>query len=64
MAHVATATTGIGAEEFPCDILGPLAYEHDLLAIPLDVHEGTVKPPDGPGLGVEIDENALNRYRA
>ena len=25
MAHLATATPGIGAEEFPCDILGPLA---------------------------------------
>ena len=31
MAHLATATPGIGAEEFPCDILGPLGYEHDLL---------------------------------
>jgi muconate cycloisomerase len=63
MAHLAAATPAIGAEEFPCDILGPLAYEHDLLAEPLDVHEGTVKPPDRPGLGVEIDENALARYR-
>jgi L-alanine-DL-glutamate epimerase-like enolase superfamily enzyme len=63
MTHLATATTGVGAEEFPCDILGPLAYEHDLLAEPLDVRDGTVAAPDKPGLGVELDEQMLTRYR-
>jgi L-alanine-DL-glutamate epimerase-like enolase superfamily enzyme len=63
MTHLATATTGVGAEEFPCDILGPLAYEHDLLAEPLDVRDGTVAAPDKPGLGVELDEQMLARYR-
>lgn len=64
MAHLATATPGIGAEEFPCDILGPLAYEHDLLAEPLDFRDGSMQAPDKPGLGVELDESALARYRA
>jgi muconate cycloisomerase len=63
MAHLALATPAIGAEEFPCDILGPLAYERDLLAEPLDVRNGTVKPPDAPGLGVSLDEDALARFR-
>ena len=63
MAHLATATTGIGAEEFPCDILGPLAYEEDLLAEPIDVRDGAVRAPDKPGLGVELDEAKLARYR-
>jgi muconate cycloisomerase len=63
MAHLAAATTGIGAEEFPCDILGPLAYEHDLLQESLDVRDGTVAVPEKPGLGVEIDEEMLARYR-
>jgi L-alanine-DL-glutamate epimerase-like enolase superfamily enzyme len=63
MAHVATATAGVGAEEFPCDILGPLAYEHDLLQEPLDVHDGSVAVSDKPGLGVEIDERMLAKYR-
>ena len=63
MAHLAAATPGIGAEEFPCDILGPLAYEHTLLAEPLDLRDGTVKPPDRPGLGVELDERALAHFR-
>jgi muconate cycloisomerase len=63
MAHLATATTGVGAEEFPCDILGPLAYEQDLLAEPIEVRDGAVRAPDKPGLGVELDEAKLTRYR-
>jgi len=63
MAHLAMATPGVGAEEFPCDILGPLAYEHDLLREPLDVRDGSVAAPNKPGLGVEIDEAMIERYR-
>ncbi|HZT33217.1 MAG TPA: enolase C-terminal domain-like protein [Bryobacteraceae bacterium] len=63
MAHLATATPGIGAEEFPCDILGPLAYEDSLLTEPLEVRDGAVKAPDKPGLGVELDDAKLARYR-
>lgn len=63
MAHLATATTGVGAEEFPCDILGPLAYEEDLLVEPLQVRDGAVRAPDKPGLGVELDNAKLARYR-
>ena len=63
MAHLATATIGVGAEEFPCDILGPLGYEDDVLVEPLEVREGSVRAPDKPGLGVELDEAKLARYR-
>lgn len=63
MAHLATACVGIGAEEFPCDILGPIAYEHDLLTEGLDVRNGSVKAPEGPGLGIALDEERLERYR-
>src|SRR5688500_20366524 len=63
MTHLATASTGVGAEEFPCDILGPLAYEHDLLAEPLDLRDGSVKAPDKPGLGVDLDEQMRSEER-
>lgn len=63
MAHLATASPGIGAEEFPCDILGTLAYEHDLLVETLEYKNGTVRAPNKPGLGVELDEEAVARYR-
>jgi L-alanine-DL-glutamate epimerase-like enolase superfamily enzyme len=37
-------------------------YADDLLAEPLTITGGFVKVPDGPGLGVTIDEGALSRY--
>lgn len=64
MAHLAAATPAIAAEDFPCDILGPIAYEHTLLAEPLRFEAGAVHAPDGPGLGVALDEAAVARYRA
>jgi len=64
MAHIAMATQAVGAEEFPCDILGPVAYEHTLLkGQPFDFRDGSVTAPDAPGLGVEIEEKMLARYR-
>ncbi|MFN7939901.1 MAG: mandelate racemase/muconate lactonizing enzyme family protein [Bryobacteraceae bacterium] len=63
MAHLALASPGIGAEEFPCDILGPIAYVHDLLAEPFDFRDGSVRPSDQPGLGVALDEAMLEKYR-
>lgn len=35
----------------------------DLLDEPFDPTDGTLEIPDSPGLGVEIDERALNEYR-
>jgi L-alanine-DL-glutamate epimerase-like enolase superfamily enzyme len=63
MAHLATASSGVGAEEFPCDILGPLAYEHDLLKVPMQFRDGEIRAPSGPGLGIELDEAMVARYR-
>lgn len=63
MIHLALATLGIGAEEFPCDILSPFLYEGDLLAEPLRISAGKALPPDGPGLGVELDPAKVDHYR-
>jgi len=41
--------TGIWSGKFPCDILGPLAYEHDLLPT-YRVSGCAVRVPSGPGL--------------
>jgi L-alanine-DL-glutamate epimerase-like enolase superfamily enzyme len=35
----------------------------DLLAKPIQLVDGWVTIPDGPGLGVEIDRAALERFR-
>jgi len=36
--------------------------EADLLAMPLLTKRGTLVPPQGPGLGVSVDERGLDRY--
>jgi L-alanine-DL-glutamate epimerase-like enolase superfamily enzyme len=63
MIHLAMATPGIGAEEYPCDILGPFFYADMLLAEPLPIKGGEARPLEKPGLGVEIDEAKVEQYR-
>ena len=38
-------------------------YADDLLVAPLTIAGGYAQVPDGPGLGIEVDEDALARYR-
>ncbi len=38
-------------------------WEHDLLTESLPVERGYMPVPEGPGLGVSVDEDALARYR-
>jgi len=63
MIHLAMAAPSIAAEEFPCDILGPFFYEDDILAEPLPIQAGKASPFERPGLGVELDEQKVERYR-
>lgn len=39
------------------------AFSEDLLASPLEVQGGFAHVPNGPGLGIQVDETALNRLR-
>jgi muconate cycloisomerase len=63
MIHLAMATPGIGAEEFPCDIIGPFYYDECLLKESLPLVGGQARPFERPGLGVELDEEKVARYR-
>lgn len=63
MVHVGMSTPGVGAEEFPCDIIGPLYYEDDVVAEPLPIVHGIARPNERPGLGVELDMDKVRRYR-
>ena len=55
--------SSIDSETYPSDILGPHYHESDLLVTPLSLGPEGARVPDGPGLGVALDEAALARYR-
>lgn len=40
----------------------PSPMQHELVTNPINQHAGWVMPPDGPGLGVEVDEAVVRRY--
>jgi muconate cycloisomerase len=63
MIHLGIATRGITAETYFCDIIGPLFYEDDVIAEPLPLKPGEARPSNKPGLGVQLDEDKLRRYR-
>ena len=44
------------------ELFGHIMLEDDLIVEPLDYAGGRVRVPDGPGLGVALDEAALDRY--
>ena len=44
------------------ELFGPLLMTDGLLAEPLDYRDGAVHLPDGPGLGIELDEDRVARY--
>jgi len=54
------------------NVVDPLLFEfdrsenplrHEILTDPFDPTGGDLPVPDGPGLGVEVDEDAVERYR-
>lgn len=47
---------------WPSDIFGRLIRTHDLLKEPLNIEPPYVSLPEGPGLGVQPDEDALQHY--
>jgi L-alanine-DL-glutamate epimerase-like enolase superfamily enzyme len=64
MIHLAAATPAIDVETIPPDILSHHFYDTNLLTEPLPVSGAEARVPQKPGLGVELDEDSLKRYRA
>jgi muconate cycloisomerase len=58
--HLGVAMPNLGPDSDTC---GVLYHAEDLLTRPLRIEGGYAYPPDGPGLGVEIDMDVLERWR-
>src|SRR4029078_9599086 len=63
MIHLALSARGIDADTYPCDIIGPLFYEDDVLTEPLSIGGGSARAHDRPGLGIDLDEEKVEKYR-
>jgi len=63
MLQVAAISPSIESSTYPADLIGPLYHETDLLKNSLQLGPTTAKIPEGPGLGVELDEKELDRWR-
>jgi muconate cycloisomerase len=64
MLHLGAAAPAIDSETYPGDFLGPLYHEADLITEPLSLGPIHAIVPEGPGLGVALDENQLENWRA
>ena len=43
--------------------LAGIYYTDDLVKAPFEFIDGAIKVPDGPGMGIDIDEEKIARYR-
>jgi muconate cycloisomerase len=58
--HIGTARASVLGHAM--ELFGHIMMEDDLVLESLDYAGGRVRVPDGPGLGVTLDETALERY--
>ena len=49
--------------DFPCYPAGPLVYREQVVKERMRYEEGHFLVPDGPGLGMELDEERLGAQR-
>lgn len=49
--------------EWGTELFGPLLLTEEILEEPLDYSEFTLRVPNGPGLGVTLDEKRIARFR-
>ena len=57
--HLGVAMSNLGPDSDTC---GVLYHEADLLTTPLRLASGRAYPPEGPGLGIELDMTVVERW--
>src|SRR5262249_41744243 len=63
MLHLGPAHPGVTPHAYPCGIIGPFYYEEEILKEPLNLGGGRAVASGRPGLGVELDEAKVEKYR-
>jgi muconate cycloisomerase len=63
MLHLACSHKAITPDDYPCDIIGPHYYEDNILQSPLDLNTGRAVPSKRPGLGVDLDDEKVEKFR-
>jgi muconate cycloisomerase len=58
--HLGIAMTNLND---PCDACGVIYHVVDVVNEQFDVRDGQIRPLDGPGLGVTLDWDGIERYR-
>jgi muconate cycloisomerase len=58
-AHLGAALPNL---PYPCETFGPLRYEADIVAPGPRIEGGYLYPPEGPGLGVQLDWDVLRAW--
>jgi L-alanine-DL-glutamate epimerase-like enolase superfamily enzyme len=61
--HLALCAPAMDPDNYPCDIIGPLFYEDEVLREPLAIAAGSAGVPDRPGLGIELSDEQVEKYR-
>jgi L-alanine-DL-glutamate epimerase-like enolase superfamily enzyme len=59
-AHLAAALPNL---PYAIETFGPLRYERDIVKTPIPIAGGYLTPPEGPGLGVQLDWDAIEASR-
>ncbi|MGA0559664.1 mandelate racemase/muconate lactonizing enzyme family protein [Larkinella sp. VNQ87] len=58
--HIAAASVSC---TLPSDLFGELVRTDDLITEPIRFEQGAALVPQGPGLGIELDQEALDRFK-
>lgn len=63
MLQIAAAFPELDTDAFPADTIGPFYHDGEVITQPLNLGPPHAEVPTGPGLGVELDEDTVARFR-